>query len=202
MISPTNVAVAGLATLAACAVAVLAYNGTFGTTGAQWYAGCWEKSVEYRKDWMSGKEPISPDAYKALIWANCDLESQRGVYAAGMVFHQSLFVPDPSTYPEAYSMATACPAEARDVPVAGLYLLTVKLVQENGGPSFLDRFRPAKFMLADAMTRRWPGCSKERKRQGYPRIVEKAPGKFDFEKPCLPCERVKKEAAERVNHAQ
>ena len=93
------------------------------------------------------------------------------------------------------SSLTCCskclPSYWRDVPTGGLYFLAVGLVQQQSGPSLFDRFLPAKFMLASAVTQRWPNCSAERKRHGYPRIIEKAPGKFDFEKPCIPCQQAK-----------
>jgi hypothetical protein len=184
-----NAGFVALTVLGLIVAAVLGYAGAFGTTGAQWYEACWEKSVRQRENWTKGKEPLSSDGHRALIWADCDVEAERGAYAMGMIFHRSFFVPDHTTHPEAFALALACPSDKRDVPIGGLYLLALDLVQKQRGPSFFDRFLPARFMIGRAMKRRWPSCSRERKLQGYPKIVEKAPGRFDFEKPCVPCAR-------------
>lgn len=81
----------------------------------------------------------------------------------------------------------ACPDALNEVPMGGLFYLYVKDTEAEGGVSGIDGILPASWTLSHWATKRWPKCSAERQRQGYPQIVEKTDGTFGWEKPCPKC---------------
>jgi hypothetical protein len=159
----------------------LAYNGTFYTTGRQWYENCYELKVEQEKAGLS--EPKTTDPYKAAFWKRCELYSRRGIFNAGFVL-----AGNPERDAGARSLGTSCPSGWSDIPIAGTYYLTVNLLQEQGGPSLLDKFSMAEAMISRVYKTRWPNCASGRIRLGFPKIVEAREGVFDWETPCKRCE--------------
>jgi hypothetical protein len=72
----------------------------------------------------------------------------------------------------------------------GIHEPDIKLsdgVAREGGVSGIDGVLPASWTLSHWATKRWPKCSAERERQGYPKIIEKNDGTFGWEKPCAKC---------------
>jgi hypothetical protein len=163
---------------------ILAYQGTFYTTGAQWYEACWARSVEVNQKNLLIKGPLTSDPYKAVIWANCETESLRGIYGSGMVF-------SPANDGNIANLALleSCPSADR-MPIGGTYLLVLELLQKDGGPRLIDKFLPAEKTISATVNRRWPNCQHERDRQNLPRVIETASGrlKFDWQKSCYRCD--------------
>jgi hypothetical protein len=52
-------------------------------------------------------------------------------------------------------------------------------------------------MVRRVVTVRWPKCDTERRKQGYPKMVEIKPGKFDWERPCTPCAMLDRKKEEK-----
>ena len=167
--------------IAAVVSVALAYTGTFYVTGRQWYEGCYELRVEQSK--VGWAKPQAADAYKAALWAKCEPIVDRAMFASGL-----LYVGDPSRDLGAAALGSSCPSMWSDMPMVGMYHLAIDLVQTANAPTLLDRFTPAEWMVGRAVTSRWPSCSSERQRLGFPKIVEKSPGRFDWETPCIRCD--------------
>ena len=165
----------------AAIMAVLAYSGTFSSTGKQWYEGCYEYQVAEEKAGLAS-EPQASDPYKAVFWKNCEPTSERGIFKAGFVL-----AGNPDRDRGSVALGDACPSSWTDVPLGGTHILTLRLLQEQGGPTFTDWFLPADEMIERVYKKRWPYCALKRESLGFPRIVEKTPGNFDWETPCKRC---------------
>ena len=114
-------------------------------------------------------------------WKRCELYSQGGIYNAGFVLTGT---PKDT---EDYALEKVCPSKWGQIPIGGTYYLTLNLLQDQGGPSFLDKFLMAEDMISRTYEAKWPNCSVERIRQGYPKIIETQEGVFDWETPCQRC---------------
>jgi hypothetical protein len=167
----------GVVVLAGIAAAA-GYFGLFGQTGSNYFTSCWELKAAAIKD-GSKREAKSPQ--QAVDWAACEPTTRRTVYGLGFVF-----APNPQDDVDR-ALERACPSAYREVPIGGLYMLTVSLIEEAGGPRFLDRFLPAKLLIEKVWTDRWPNCSSERERYGISKVIERTPGKFEWERPCAKC---------------
>jgi hypothetical protein len=53
-------------------------------------------------------------------------------------------------------------------------------------------------MIARTAKTLWPKCDEERRRQGYPKIVETRPGEFGWAEVCVPCEARKRQEAQET----
>jgi hypothetical protein len=166
--------------IAAAGAAAAGYLGAFGQTGPDYFESCWTLKAETIKEGFAGKpKPKSPQ--QAISWAACEPTTLRSVYEAGIIF-----VGDPKDADEA-TLEKVCPSSYRQIPIGGAYMLTVELLEAAGGPNFTDRFLPAGVMVGRVWSKKWPRCSSERERQGYPKIVEKSPSSFGWERPCPKC---------------
>ncbi|MBN9488258.1 MAG: hypothetical protein J0H44_13565 [Alphaproteobacteria bacterium] len=170
----------GLAVIAAIAGAIASYSGLFGPTGADYFRACWEKKAAQIKAGFGGDaRPSTPE--QAIAWARCAPESARAIFSEGIILAGQ------ENDNIGNSLRQACPSGFSDIPMGGAYMLTVKLVEDAGGPTFLDRILPAHFMIARVWSDRWPNCSKVREQTGYPKIVETSPGNFDWAWKCPRC---------------
>jgi hypothetical protein len=156
----------------------LAYTGAFYPTGAQYYEACWEK----RGDGSIGRHlhpPRASDPYKDVLWNNCEPIAQRAIFNAGMLFGLSDDKDD-------VALRTACP-DAWQGGTGQTYFAILDAIQSSGGPSILDKFTPTEWMVGRLVRVLWPECDAERRKQGYPKMVEIKPGEFDWERACTPC---------------
>ncbi|MCG3774902.1 MAG: hypothetical protein JW395_1727 [Nitrospira sp.] len=161
--------------------ALASYHGAFGPTGADYFQSCWERQAEERtmKGLFERPEPKSPQ--QAISWAGCEPISRRAIYRKGIIL-----VGNPRDADD-IALERVCPSAYRQVPIGGTYMLTLELLEMSGGPRFYDRVLPAEFMIGRVWEDKWPACSKAREGQGYPRIVEKSAGVFDWERRCARC---------------
>lgn len=173
----------GLLVVVAIVAGTLAYNDFFYLTGSTWYEACWEKRAKLGS--IADKDPVADDPYTDAIWTSCEQIAQRAVYKKGIIFAGNRKSNDDI---DGARLLEACPSLWTDVPIGGLYLLALKVLQESGGAGFVDHFTPAEWTIGKAFERRWPHCSAERQRQGYPTIVELSPGTFGWSAPCTKCE--------------
>jgi hypothetical protein len=65
----------------------------------------------------------------------------------------------------------ACPDSYSEVPMAGIFYLYVNDTEAAGGVSGIDGALPATWSLSHWAAKRWPRCSAERERQGYPKVM-------------------------------
>lgn len=166
--------------VAAVGAAAAGYLGAFGQTGPDYFESCWALKAETIKEGFAGKaKPKSPQ--QAISWAACEPTTRRSVYGTGIIF-----VGNPKDADEV-ALEKVCPSSYRQLPIGGAYMLTVELLEAAGGPKLIDRFLPADFMIRRVWSAKWPSCSAERERQGYPKIVEKPGGSFGWEWPCVKC---------------
>lgn len=151
-------------------------KGWFYQTGQQWFDSCWA-SVN-----ANGRSAASPE--EATAWAQCGPVVDKALFDAGYVFSGN---PQYAVIPQLHALAAACPSNYTDIPLAGPYSLAVSLIQDAGGPRWLDRFLPPGRMIVKVFDARWPQCTVERVRNGFPKIVMIS-GKWDFESHCVPCD--------------
>lgn len=149
-------------------------------TGKAYYEACWER-VNKTKGFA---EPTPSTPYQAGQWKQCEPVANRALFANGMIF-AGLAKDDKDE--DGLRLGRACPNAMSEVPIGGVFYLYVKDTEAEGGTSGMDGVLPASWTLSHWATKRWPKCSAERERQGYPKIVEKADGTFGWEKPCPKC---------------
>jgi hypothetical protein len=152
-------------------------------TGQDYYEACWAKKAKAQEDPLNWEEPRASSPSEAIRWAKCEIETQRAIYRSGLMFAGRVQDGDRA----ATALAAVCPSSWSDVPMAGAYYLTVDLVERNGGPLLAEKFLPARYMIERVWKARWPRCDAERRRQGYPKIVESAGGTFEWAHPCAKC---------------
>jgi hypothetical protein len=161
--------------------AACAYFGVFYPTGQQWYEACWAKQ-KASKDFAI---PDAPDSKTAILWENCEPISKRAFFTNGIMFAP---LPKSNNDNRGMRLQEACPSLWRDLPMGGTYMLSVRVMQQSGGPNLLDRFLPAEQTIAKFLKTKWPHCSATRIAQGYPEIVETKPGEFGWQAPCTVCD--------------
>ena len=146
---------------------------TFFVTGSQYYEACWE--LHTKTEHFEEPKPETPR--KAVLWTQCEVIAQRAFFNAGMMFSGNVETS------EGNRLRAACPNRWSDVPRGGLYILTLKLIERGGGPRYFDRWLPASYLLTRVYEANWPSCDHERRRQGFPRIVERKPSVFRCDPP-------------------
>jgi hypothetical protein len=93
----------------------------------------------------------------------------------------------------------SCPSAWSDLAVGyGEYGLAVDMIEKRGGSRFIDSFIPPHSLIQLVYLDRWPDCSKKRAEAGYPRLVKRPSGVWEFESDCEPC-RLERDAAEQRN---
>jgi hypothetical protein len=149
-------------------------------TGQQWFDSCWA-SVNSQTH-----TPTSPD--EAVAWGKCEPEARKALFEGGYIFAGN---PQNAATPQLKAVAAACPSNYTDIPLGGLHMLAIQMLQDTGGPTWYDRFLPPDRMILRTFNKRWPQCSATRASNGFPLIVEKN-GDWDFASHCVPCEAEKK----------
>ncbi|MCO8590314.1 hypothetical protein [Burkholderia multivorans] len=152
-------------------------KGWFYETGAQWFDSCWAQVH------ANGRSASTPE--EAVTWAQCEPIAQKAVYGAGYIFSG---LPEKATTPQLKAIGTACPSNWTDMPLGGMGVLAVDLVEKQGGPQLLDRFLPANHLIVHAFEKQWPQCPSVRVSNGFPKVVQQADGAWKFESHCIPCE--------------
>ena len=170
-----------LALVGIVAAATAGYLGAFGQSGSDYFQACWERRVAQTKAKFGDVQAQTPQ--QAIAWAGCERISKKAIYDAGFIFAGGK-----NRDVEDEKIAAVCPSSWSDVPMGGTYMLTVKLIEDRGGPKFWDKFLPADFMIKRVWEERWPKCAAERERQQYPKIVEQQSGAFEWSRPCARCE--------------
>jgi hypothetical protein len=152
------------------------YQASAGMSGKTFYETCWEYK---KKPGPLAPEPKPSNPYQAAQWKNCDPVVEREMYEQGLIFVGTKPGEDED------QLRAVCPHVG--FPIAGLSYWYVEDTEAAGGLSTLSAFLPASWSVRSWAKKRWPNCSNERERQGYPKIVEKAPGVYGWEKPCPRC---------------
>ena len=157
--------------------AVAAYFGAFYTTGTQYFKVCYERKVYAQP---SSTEQ-NKDPYKEMAWNNCNIIGNRALYSNGMVYTGFYLGPT------ADQLRNACPDERKDIPGGGIYLWIIDKLSSTGGPTLTESFTPAEWMIFRLLKAAWPNCAQERVRQGFPAVIEKPSGTFEWAEPCTKC---------------
>jgi hypothetical protein len=157
------------------------YAGLFYQTGQQWFDACWAKAN------ANGQSAKSPE--EAIAWAQCEETTNRALFNAGYTFSGN---PEYAVTPALKLIVASCPSNFNDIPIGGVDLLAVSLVQSGGGPRLADRFLPPDHMILRAFNAKWPTCIDARDRTGIPKIVKQQNGEWAFASRCEPCEAEKK----------
>jgi len=146
----------------------------FFVTGSQYYEACWElhTKTEHFVTYAGSSVDVRVEEPKP-VWAQCEVIAQRAFFNAGMMFSGNVETS------EGDRLRAACPG----VPRGGLYILALELIERGGGPRYFDRWLPASYLLTRVYEANWPSCDRERRRQGFPRIVERKPGEFRCDPP-------------------
>jgi len=167
--------------IVALALAWVIQAGWIYQTGYDWFTSCWTAVNSHR-------EASSPQ--EASAWAQCEPVAKRALFNAGFVFAGD---PRYEVTPALQAIVQSCPSSYSDLPIGGVYLLAVPLIQQNGGPGLVDRFIPPDAMIVRAFKSKWPNCPAARETNGIPKIILKD-GDWVFESPCKPCEDERKAA--------
>jgi hypothetical protein len=153
------------------------YEASGGMTERTYYEACWEMIAKTK----GFEEPTPSTPYQAGQWKQCGRVALRAMYENGFMFAGREAGADSDR------LRRACPDMWSEVPMAGPYYLYVKDMEAEGGVSGLEAILPASVSNGRWARKRWPQCDAERKRQGYPKIIEKSDGAFAWEKPCPKC---------------
>ena len=153
------------------------YQASGNLRGKAYYETCWE--LKNKTKGFTDPTPSTP--YEAGQWKQCEPVARRALFASGMIYAGQ------ETGEEYDRLRRACPDQFSEVPMGGLYYLYVKDMEIEGGVSGIDSLLPATWSLNHWATKRWPRCKQERERQGYPKVVEKKNGTFEWERPCPKC---------------
>ncbi|KRQ92549.1 hypothetical protein [Bradyrhizobium valentinum] len=156
------------------------YQASGSLTGKAYYEACWERAN--KKKGFDDPAPSTP--YQAGQWKQCDPVARRALFANGFIFAG---MPKDEKDEDGIRLRRVCPDAWNEVPMGGIFYLYVKDTEAEGGVSGIDGVLPASWTLSHWATKRWPKCSAERERQGYPKLVEKNDGTFGWEKPCPKC---------------
>ncbi|REE21198.1 hypothetical protein B0G71_4350 [Paraburkholderia sp. BL27I4N3] len=162
----------------AAGVAYAAHSGWFYQTGQQWFDSCWSS--------INSKAPAS-SATEATAWAQCEPQTKRALFDAGYIFSGN---PQYAVTPELQAVTTACPSNFTDIPMAGIQIMAVDMIEKDGGPQWIDKFLPPDRMIVRTFDKRWPTCVTTRAANGFPKIVPKGDS-WDWAGPCKPCEAEK-----------
>jgi hypothetical protein len=168
---------AGTAVLLGAVIAgYFAYAGAFYPTGRQYYEVCWDK-------WHSDEKRTSyaSDPYRDVIWSNCEPIARRVIFEAGMIFGVTADLDDDDDADD-LALWRACPKTGDT-----LFIMTLDRLQANGGLNITDAVTPVEWMVGRVVRTIWPDCDAERRKQGYPKMVERN-GRFDWAQKCTQCE--------------
>lgn len=149
-------------------------------TGKAYYEACWERVHKTR----GFDEPIPSTPYQAGQWKQCEPVAKRAMFENGLIFAG---LAKDEKDEDGQRLGRACPNVMSEVPLGGIFFLYVKDTEAEGGVSGIDAFLPASWTIFHWSKKRWPNCSAERGRQGYPKIVEQKDGIFGWERPCSKC---------------
>jgi hypothetical protein len=159
------------------------HEASAGMSGNAFYETCWE----YKSKTIGFNEPKPSNPYQAAQWKNCETVVRRGIFEQGIIFVGAESGDDfdrlrkscPDSWSETSSTRMSVPG--------GAFFVYIEDTEAAGGLSGLNGLLPAIWSVKSWAKKRWPNCSSERQRQGYPKIVEKAPDVYDWEKPCPKC---------------
>ena len=162
----------------AAGVAYAAHSGWFYQTGQQWFDSCWSS--------INSKGPAS-SATEAIAWAQCEPQTKNALFDAGYIFSGN---PEYAVTPELQAAIKACPSNFTDIPMAGVQIMAVDMIQKDGGPQWVDKFLPPSWMIVRTFDKRWPTCAVTRAANGFPKIIQKGDS-WVWAEPCKPCEAEK-----------
>jgi hypothetical protein len=142
-----------------------------------YYEACWK--LKSKSSLVAMPPPENP--YEASRWKNCDPVANRAMFDEGMIFAGA------GSDADTKLLGKVCPNSWSEVPLLGFYVLYIDDLEKRGGPSAIEAYLPAAFSIGRWAKARWPECSAEVKRQGYPPIEQKDNGKFGWSKACSKC---------------
>ncbi|MGE6497919.1 hypothetical protein [Cupriavidus metallidurans] len=170
----------GVIVVIVLAVAAWGVNaGWFYQTGQQWFDTCWAS--------INLKKPAATAA-EATAWQQCRPQTEKALYDAGYVFGGN---PEYAVTPELKAVSAACPNNFTEIPMSGVQVMAIDLLQKDGGPRWIDKFLPPDQMIVRTFNKVWPNCSAARAANGFPKILQKTDGAFEWSEPCKPCEAEK-----------
>jgi hypothetical protein len=138
----------------------LVYNGSFYTTGTQYFEACYKKSIDVKEGRIK-PELSTNDPYKLLLQDKCDSISQSGIEQAGLTFVPGILSKRTDGLKTKWMvLSKVCPSLYKDY-TSPTYIVTMKLFADQDGPSFYDKFLPAETTVSNLYREKWPDCSSE-----------------------------------------
>lgn len=188
MVGATNKFFFGCLTVTVAGLLFALQANVFYQSGKDWFDTCWKAK--------NSKDAKPATAEEAVKWAQCDATAKEAVYGAGFVMAGR---PQEGVPEKIKAVYAACPSAWSDLSLFhGEYGMAVDLIEKTGGPSLVDRFLPATFIIERAYRSRWPNCDQTRQQAGYPRITRKKSGEWEFESECEPC-KVERDVAQKLS---
>lgn len=102
----------------------------FSPTGSDYFKACWRK-LQADVHAGLGKEGAPPSPEEAISWSLCEKITDRAIFEAGFVIAGS---PRDENDVDAILLQSACPSALSDIPLGGPYMMTVALIEKDGGP--------------------------------------------------------------------
>ena len=132
-----------------------AYHGMFYVTGSQFYEACRQRQAN-EKIVGGFKEVEADNPSQAALWGSCTPMTGESMANAGFAIGSS----SPQATEDAKALASACPDAYKELPVFPKFWYTVAVdaIENNGGPSLIDRVAPAGCLIERAIKARWPRC--------------------------------------------
>jgi hypothetical protein len=116
---------------------------------------CWERRAKEKKS-ADFKEAEADNPTQAALWASCTPIMAESMDNAGFAIGSSAA----NAQADAKALASVCPDRFTQMPVipSFWYTVAVDAIENNGGPSLIDRVAPATWLIERAMKARWPRC--------------------------------------------
>jgi len=149
----------------AVSVAVLmiaSANQSQAMNGGDWYTTC-NQWLRTNRDQMKSLSPEKKVAYRACqieaIRVYCDLNFEGDAREVGKT------VSDEIKKQWATALSKSCPnIDIWNMPFGGPPVFAVKELEKEGGPSFVESYLPASWVLKRAFQKAFQGCERERER--------------------------------------
>ena len=132
-----------------------AAQGAFYVTGSQFYEACWQRHAKEKKE--GGFKDVEADnPSQAALWARCTPLVAETMDKIGFAIGDSR----PNASAEARALAPDCPNAFTELPLAidRLYFLVIEAIEKLGGPTTVEGFAPAGWVIERALKARWPRC--------------------------------------------
>ena len=133
-----------------------AAEGALYVTGSQYYEGCWQRRAKEKATESNFKDVEADNPSQAALWASCTRIVAETMDKIGFAIGSSRA----DAIAEAKVLAASCPDRYTEIPVLidRLYIVVIDAIEKLGGPSTVESYAPASWVIERALKARWPKC--------------------------------------------